>query len=113
MDAKLFIREYRRMCEASHDFENGCDGCRVQKTCVLDIMYGDMDVDKLVDTVEQWAEEHPVNTRGDLLRKMFPNIRTAYMCPAPFEEIDWRSSAECDEIGCKRCKEEYWNTEVE
>ena len=65
-----------------------------------------------VGIVEQWAKEHPMETRQSRLLKEFPNvIRTAErvigICP---KYVD--TGAKCAGAGCEECKREYWSEEI-
>lgn len=74
MDAKRFLEEWQRMCNA-HLECNGCpthwDG--LNNHCLSARVVSMWDIDDLIAKVEQWAEEHPRKTRLDDFKEKYPN----------------------------------------
>ena len=112
MDAVKYLTELFRMCTTTLD----CDSCPLG---IKDRMYckesrfdeHGMNVDNLekaVDIVEKWSEEHPIKTRKSEFLKMFPNAR---MGSDGFPNLCLRildKTIPCRARTCKQCKEEYW-----
>ena len=107
MDAVKYLKEIARMC-AEYALCNGCPAGRgVCKTME------EQEPEKIVAIVEEWAKEHPVETRQSGFLKEFPNaIRTTYgaigICPQYVDQ-----DIKCGETGCADCKEKYWSEEIE
>ena len=118
MDAVEFFKTVKRLCK-----NQGCDGCPVCKnnTCMVMLiarLYGasDESVEETISKVEQWAKDHPVNTRQSEMLKMFPDAKIHYgvidFCPKGFlpEEVD---ETYCRKYSnCNECRKDYWLTEV-
>lgn len=73
MDAKRFLWEYQRMC----DYYNDCDDCPLSDICGnfspnLELT----EIDKIVDAVEKWSEDHKRKTNFQKLKEMFPDCIT-------------------------------------
>lgn len=109
MDAVKYLKTLQRICKSYqhcgdcpnwNDAESGCG-----------ILYSDPRM--LVETAEQWAKEHPVETRQSRFLKEFPDvIRTKKgaigICP---KYVD--TGMKCGKEGCEECKQEYWSEEIE
>lgn len=112
MDAVKYLKELNRMCEKS----NFCDDCPIYKATKRNCGMAYSNAEMLaghVGIVEQWAKEHPVETRQSRFLKEFPNvIRTTYgaigICPVCVD-----TDAKCGDEGCEECKEKYWSEEIE
>lgn len=111
MDAVKYLKELDRMCRA----HQACDGCPILDCGKIGCGVSDSAPIELVDTVEiveQWAKEHPVETRQSRFLNEFPNaIRTTdgtiRICP---KYVD--TGAKCAEAACDECKREYWSEEI-
>lgn len=106
MDAVKYLREQARMC-AEYALCKGCPighgECRTMEA---------QEPERIVAIVEEWAKEHPVETRQSRFLKEFPNvIRTKYgaigICP---QYVD--TDVECGEAGCEGCKGKYWSEKI-
>ena len=72
--------------------------------------------------LEQWNKEHPVQTRADKLRELFPNLKLntdglPEMCPPELDcnlkcEVEL-SDCECSETICNKCHRDFWTAEYE
>lgn len=109
IDAVTYIKARRRMCK-----KENCS------TCLLYIESDDHspgfckkfereNPEKAVALIEQWAKEHPVKTRKDVLLEKFPDAPletdgSPVVC-AEYVGI----VVECEVQDCRKC----WNTEVE
>lgn len=100
MDAVLFIKEYRRMCDThTEDF---CVGCPL-KGRVCGVMCGDCET--IVKAVEKWSAEHPVKTRlMDFLEKYpkatLDNIGLPTFVPRHLGYCEIKNTT----LGCAECK---------
>lgn len=103
MDAVKFLREIARMC-AEYALCKGCQighgACRTMEA---------QEPEEIVAIVEEWAKEHPVETRQSRFLKEFPNaMRTKEMairiCP---KSVD--TGMKCGEAGCEECEQKYWS----
>lgn len=111
MDAVEYLTELDRMCKKY----TLCTDCPIyrqtKKNCGLEYSNAAM-LAGHVKIVEQWAKEHPVETRQSRFLKEFPNvIRTKYgaigICP---QYVD--TEIKCGESGCEGCKGQYWSEEI-
>lgn len=112
MDAVKYLTELFRMCTTTLD----CDSCPLG---IKDRMYckesrfdeHGMNVDNLekaVDIVEKWSEEHPIKTRKSEFLKMFPNAKmesNGFPCSPP---CNLDTTIPCRAHTCEQCKKEYW-----
>lgn len=111
MDAVKYLTELNRMCAKS----NTCDDCPIYKATKRNCGMAYSNAEMLaghVGIVEQWAKEHPAETRQSRFLKEFPNaIRTTYgaigICPVYVD-----TDVKCGDEGCEECKEKYWSEEV-
>lgn len=107
MDAVKYLREQARMC-AEYAL---CKGCPIGHGTCREMEA--QEPEKIVAIVEEWAKEHPVETRQSRLLKEYPNvIRTAEgvigICP---KYVD--TGAKCaEQRRCDECKREYWSEEI-
>lgn len=114
MDAVKFFKTVNRLCK-----NKDCKECPVYKnnTCCM-VGFDDdsiKSINETVSKVEQWAKEHPVNTRQSEFLKMFPNApksgRVLDICPQNLN-IEYMPPKRCENISCGACKTDYWNEEV-
>lgn len=65
-----YVHEQKRMCDAVK--ENGCFSCPLHG--VGESCYNTRFITpKHIDTVQEWSDEHPGETRADVFFRMFPN----------------------------------------
>lgn len=116
MDAVKFMKERNRMCKAS----SACAGCALHdKATGLCPKWCFENPEEAVAAVEKWAKEHPRKTRQSEFLKMFPNVMLnsdgqPYMCPRTLDNA-YHPDSNCilDVDVCRRCREKFWNQEVE
>lgn len=116
MDAVEYVKELRRICK-SHP---ACNVCPLNsKFCYIANMCED--AEKAVKIVEQWAKDHPVNTRQSEFLKKFPNADLKIitrLLPCSLDRT--LKPLRCAKYGylsitcrCDRCRDDYWNEEVD
>lgn len=117
-----------RICEASkkQGVPDYCISCPLsasynpkREACSLFIVYHP----ELAEPVlEQWDKEHPVQTRADKLREIFPNVTInkdgfPEICPPEIDcnlDCEYESLMyECDENICNECRRDFWTAESE
>ena len=70
MDALEFLSERKRMCNSY----KGCYGCPFAKElCIISHVMPDEGYERIIATVEQWSNEHPVKTRQSKFLEQWPN----------------------------------------
>lgn len=118
MEARDFIKSADRLC----NYYKECVECPlfISGNCYW-IDFGRKrfeENNKVIDIVEEWAKEHPVETRQDKMLKAFPNFPNhnliggvLNLCPQNFEK-DF-SLEFCNQKDCLECQEKYWLEEVE
>ena len=108
MDANKFMTEYRRMCTSYAR----CADCPLyaDKPCSdMPSRYTKEFATKLINTIKEWSTSHPVTTRADLLKKIYPNAPTApsgalLVCPT---DLDVNFKCE-EQSSCIDCRKKYW-----
>lgn len=124
MDAVEFLKEAKRYCEwCKNTTQDGkkrlCDACYFEKLNDIFNLHS-MAYGKFVETVEQWAKEHPVKTRQDEFLKMWPDAAIGddgYPSVAPcqlykdMEEKD-ENGVCCKNCGCAECRRDFWLKEI-
>jgi hypothetical protein len=71
MDAKEFIRELVRMCQAQGEI---CGDCRIHREIGCPLVVPErVDADKLVSAVEKWSKANPHITNGHKLLSELKN----------------------------------------
>lgn len=129
MDAVEFLKEKDRMCRAIcivGGFVGRGDKCEIEKqrehgqTCDRYIINHP---EEAVVIVERWAKEHPRKTRQSEFLKMFPDARLfdgvlaidpCKINSSRFDSTECRSySDEFGVLSCDKCREQFWNEEVE
>ena len=115
MDAVEFLNEGTRMC---HSYES-CVGCPMEDWddhCMVS-----MNLKQMINTVEQWAKEHPVKTRQSEFLKQYHDADIGddgYPSVAPcqlykdMEEKD-ENGVCCKNCGCAECRRDFWLKEIE
>lgn len=113
MDAVEFIRERNRMCKHFR----GCAGCPADGM-ICSTIWGMNDAERLVQIVEEWAEEHPRKTRQSVFLEQYPNAvldkdGVLRICPS-FVGGDTHEKYKCICLtDCGACRQEFWMQEVE
>ena len=129
MDAVEFLKEKGRMCRTIlivGGFVGRCDECEIGKrrasgqTCDKYIV---KHPEEAVAIVEQWAKEHPCKTRQSEFLKLYPDARLfdgvlaidpCKINSSRFDSTECRSySDEFGVLSCDKCREQFWNEEVE
>ena len=113
MDAVEFFKTVNRLCKN----QRHCAECPICKNGVSCMVKADDDsiksIEETVSKVEQWAKEHPINTRQNKFLKMFPN---ADLCKDVIDispcSIEKEMKKCCGDRNCGECKRTYWLTEV-
>lgn len=125
MDAVEFLKEAKRYCKwCKNTTQDGkkrlCDACYFEKLNDIFNLHP-MAYGKFVETVEQWAKEHPVKTRQSEFLKLFPEASMLYaeylnICPAQISsECRDKKTGGCYDPGrdCGKCKRDFWLKEIE
>lgn len=124
MDAKEFIRTYKRICKKYCD---ACEGCPLlDKGCYrtsTSIIFPEELDENVVDLVGKWAKENPIKTRQSKFLEMFPNASliangTLGICPKSLDK-DHKCFYQLFEhdgtemIDCLGCRNQFWLEEAE
>ena len=124
MDAVEFFKAKDRMCKM---YWGNC------KICDLSSDNNAMNIgcssfvekypEKAVAIVEKWAKKHPLKTRQSEFLKLFPDARLfdgvlaidpCKINSSRFDSKECRSySDEFGVLSCEKCREQFWNEEVE
>lgn len=114
MNVIEIMREFGKMC--SIESEHGCSGCGLScefngtgETCEK---FMAENPEKAVEIVEKWVAEHPKKTRQSEFLKKFPNATPFHIDPCNVD-TDMAIDSKCRRKSCIKCREEYWNAEVE
>ena len=121
MDALKFIEERNRMCERYWQVDGDCDGCPLidERECnELRNMVDDAGkaVGKVVEIVEQWAQEHPRKTRQDVFLEQWPEAELAdgIIDVKPCRLVAaFRLGQERHKTFCYDCRRKFWGQVVE
>jgi hypothetical protein len=111
MDAVKYLEELHRMCSK----QNVCYDCPIYKATKRNCGMAYSNAEMLaghIGIVEQWAKEHPVETRQSRFLKEFPNaMRTKEgairICPKCVD-----TGMKCWDAGCEECEQKYWSEEI-
>lgn len=122
-----FKRDYIRMMDSlrsgyssAYRGRFNCEGVVDCKKCLFNdedgeciCSYGDgSNSFKIIEIVEQWSKEHPVQTNLDKFKEVFgiqEDIRYSDLpCPSLMYLVgkEW-----CDSRNCSGCRKEFWNSE--
>ena len=125
MDAVEFLKEAKRYCKwCKNTTQDGkkrlCDVCYFEKLNDIFNLHP-MAYHKFVETVEQWAKEHPEKTRQDEFFKQWPDAEIGYdglptvaPCQLNIELLQCESQKDCEDRGvCDKCRRDFWLREVE
>lgn len=107
MDAVEFYKAFKRMC-----YKTDCKDCLLDQKCRPS---ANVEPKEVVELVEEWAKEHPINTRQSEFLRMFPNAMInesdGILCITPCN-IEGKSIGCPNGKSCGDCRREYWLTEV-
>lgn len=111
MDAKVFWKEFGRMCTS-----NLCSECPAQDLyCSMTMAFNNNDT-RIVDAVEKWSKEHPRKTRQSVFLEHWPNAKvddTGVLCVYPCDVgHDHPNCTHCKGIYCSDCRRKFWMKEV-
>lgn len=113
MDAVEYVKQLKRMCNCY----SNCSDCPANEYEECATLSG---VSKLAPIVEQWAKEHPVETRQSKLLKLFPEATPhpdgyVDICPALLLSARRKPGGGCrhPQVSCCVCKHDFWLEEVE
>lgn len=113
MNANKFMTEYQRMC-TSYERCADCPLYTDRPCSEIPARYTKEFSAKLIKAVECWSAAHPVTTRADLFKKIYPNAAidpfgALYICPA-----DLSTNFKCEDgMICSDCRMQYWSKEVQ
>lgn len=114
MDAVEFFKNANRLCKNY----KSCSACPVWKEgcCIVEVNDDSVkNIEKMISKVEEWAKEHPINTRQSEFLRMFPNAMInesdGILCITPCN-IEGKSIGCPNGKSCGDCRREYWLTEV-
>lgn len=107
---------YRRMCKSYE--KTSCEGCSFNEDPAYDCevaLWPEEDVEKNMQILRKWHEEHPQLTRLDKFRELFPNHRThsdgyPLVCVSFFKGD--RSCTD-EHHNCNNCMEKFWDEVIE
>ena len=125
MDAVEFLNEAKRYCRwCKNTTQDGkkrlCEVCYFEKLNDVFNLHP-MAYHKFVETIEQWAKEHPVKTRQSEFLKMFPDaeigddgLPSIAPCQLNVELLQCESQKDCADRGvCNKCRRDFWLKEIE
>lgn len=106
MDAVDFLRTKARMCKAY----DTCQVCPARGRCINNIAstWNDEEIKKSIAIFEQWAVEHPQETRWTLLKKQYPNIKDNAKLSICARDLGYECK-DCALVDCEEC----WDVPVE
>ena len=125
MDAVEFLKEAKRYCKwCKNTAQDGkkrlCEVCYFEKLNDIFNLHP-MAYHKFVETVEQWAKEHPVKTRQSEFLKQWPDAEIGddglpSVAPCQLYK-DMGAKDEngvcCKKCGCAECRRDFWLKEIE
>ena len=115
MDAKSFIEERKRMCKTC----SRCYLCPAWRDdgCIVSPR-SEFTPEQQINTVKEWAKQHPRKTRQQVFLEQYPNARIdsngiLNLCPSAIYGAN-----ECDRYNetyllCNTCRRKFWTKEVE
>ena len=125
MDAVEFLKEAKRYCEwCKNTAQDGkkrlCEVCYFEKLNDIFNLHP-MAYHKFVETIEQWAKEHPVKTRQSEFFNQWPDAEIGYdglptvaPCQLNIELLQCDSQDDCENRGvCDKCRRDFWLKEIE
>ena len=125
MDAVEFFKEAKRYCKwCKNTTQDGkkrlCDVCYFEKLNDIFNLHP-MAYHKFVETIEQWAKEHPIKTRQSEFLKQWPDAEISYdglpsiaPCQLDVRLIDGEAPKDWEGRGvCDKCRRDFWLKEIE
>ena len=125
MDAVEFLKEAKRYCRwCKNTTQDGkkrlCEVCYFEKLNDIFNLHP-MAYSKFVETVEQWAKEHPVKTRMSEFLKQWPDaeiggdglphVAPCQLCVGLIQD---EFKEDCRDRGvCDKCRRDFWLKEIE
>lgn len=114
MDAVEYLKTLQRMCRSNME----CTTCPIYNVVGRGCGLFSAGSEKLVRTitpVENWAKDHPAQTRQSVFLERYPNAKVDTsgnigICPAAIEGKNCNGI--CSGTGCRECRSNYWNQEV-
>lgn len=108
IDALEFLLEFNRMCRY---YGNDCEDCpRNGESCCFASTDTKAYLEKFIEDVKKWSEEHPEKTRLTDFKEKYPNVRMDADMNVP-------ANVCCRELGyCSFCRmncKECWNEPLE
>lgn len=107
MDAVEFYRTFKRMCD-----KTDCKDRLLDQKCRPS---ANVEPEEVVETVEEWAKDHPIKTRQSEFLKLFPNATInesdGILCVTPCN-IEGKEFCCPNGKSCGDCYRKYWLTEV-
>lgn len=105
MDAVKFVKERRRMFDVTGEYPK------------YNLFSLNISAEDVVKEVEEWSNEHPIETRSSEFLKHYPNASVfnngaVNMCPKLIDK-NYNPSSACHITICLDCKIKYWMQEVE
>ena len=124
MDAVEFLKEAQRYCRwCKNTTQDGkkrlCEVCYFEKLNDIFNLHP-MAYGKFVETVEQWAKEHPVKTKQSEFLKQWPEaeisddgLPSIAPCQLNVELLQCESQDDCEhrEV-CGKCRRDFWLKEI-
>lgn len=113
MNAIKFMTEYQRMC-TSYDRCADCPLYADRPCAEIPSRYTKEFSAKLIKGVEDWSAAHPIATRQDIFKKIYPNATidqdgVSVICPKHLDK-----GFNCvNPIDCPTCRQKYWLKEVQ
>ena len=110
-DTLTFIKEHNRMC----NYFEGCECCPLDCECICsqDFKMSDSDVEKVLQVVQDWSDNHPRKTyKRDFFEKFPYALRNAKDCPTMCVGDVYGSACmmyTCTDEDCVQC----WNRSME
>ena len=124
MDAVEFLKEAKRYCKwCKNTTQDGkkrlCEVCYFEKLNDIFDLHP-MAYHKFVETVEQWAKEHPIKTRQSEFLKKWPDaeisgdgLPSIAPCQLCVGLIHGKFQKDCENRGaCTDCRRDFWLAEI-
>lgn len=113
MDANKFMTEYQRMCNSY----TRCADCPLyaDKPCSdMPSRYTKEFATKLINTIKEWSNSHPVTTRADLFKKIYPDAALDVYGSLAICPFELNKNLKClSDADCADCRKKYWSKEVQ
>lgn len=113
MEANKFMTEYKRLCVTYVV----CADCPLyaDKPCAaMPSRYTKEFSAKLIKVVEDWSAAHPLTTRADLFKKLYPNTDTDLFGSPNICPVHMDKTLPCPaNMNCAECRRKYWGKEVQ